>query len=390
MKLSQPASSSDIEAAREIARRLNQHRRRDDRSGAAPSPAVEPASADEALAPPKRLRPPPVPPRLAQRRPEPVEPPAFEPPEVDVEEPEAPPEPRPTPPPRPMPARLEAPPAPRVEAPPPAPRFEAAPAPRPAPPPPRVEIPAEPTGEFEAEFDPEEPPAFERTASSEDEEDDPLQLGDDSEVEIPEPEEDEPLGALTAAADAPVFRAPADDPALTPDDSGVGLDMDVEDASLSPEELVGGSVDAAEASPLDQLTEAAERSPFDDALLDEPGAGDEPVGPSWDDIVETCRELAQANGAMLVDPAGQVFAARGDWPTPGPHAIATKLVAMMEKTLKDAPTRSISAPLMGLHLTAWRVQLNEGLVTIAFIGRTPVKTEARPAIDNEIHRGTGA
>ena len=32
----------------------------------------------------------------------------------------------------------------------------------------------------------------------------------------------------------------------------------------------------------------------------------------------------------------------------------------------------------------------EGLVTIAFIGRTPVKTESRSAIDNEIHRGTGA
>jgi len=45
---------------------------------------------------------------------------------------------------------------------------------------------------------------------------------------------------------------------------------------------------------------------------------------------------------------------------------------------------------MGLHLTAWRVQLHEGLVTIAFIGRTPVKTEARPGIDSEIHRGTGA
>jgi hypothetical protein len=253
-----------------------------------------------------------------------------------------------------------------------------------------VEI-LEPTGEFEAEFDPEEPPAFQRNASTEDEEDDALELEGDAEIEIPEPDADEPLGALTAAADAPVFRAPGDDPALTPDDSSAGLDLDVDDASLSAEELVGGSDDDAEASPLDQLTEpAAERSPFDDALLDEPGAVEEPVGPSWDEIVETCRELGQANGAMLVDPAGQVFAARGDWPTPGPNAIATKLVAMMEKTLKDAPTRSISAPLMGLHLTAWRVQLNEGLVTIAFIGRTPVKTEARPGIDNEIHRGTGA
>jgi hypothetical protein len=327
---------------------------------------------------------------------------------VEVEEPEAPPEPKPTPPPRPSPPRVEAaPPPPRVEPAPapfeaaPAPafedqpvaRFEHTPPPRPAPPPPRVEIP-EPTGEFEAEFDPEEPPAFQRNASIEDEEDDSLELEGDAEIEVPEPEEDEPLGALTAAADAPVFRAPPGDPALTPDDSGVGLDLDADDvdvAALSAEELVGGNDEAAEASPLDQLTEpAAERSPFDDALLDEPGAVEEPVGPSWDDIVETCRELAQANGAMLVDPAGQVFAARGDWPTPGPNAIATKLVAMMEKTLKDAPTRSISAPLMGLHLTAWRVQLNEGLVTIAFIARTPVKTEARPGIDNEIHRGTGA
>ena len=117
---------------------------------------------------------------------------------------------------------------------------------------------------------------------------------------------------------------------------------------------------------------------------------EEPAPPSWDEIVETCKELAQANGAMLVDPAGQVFAARGDWPAPGPDAIATKLVTMMAKTLKDAPTRSISAPLMGMHLTAWRVPLSEGLVTAAFIGAAPVRAEARPAIDAEIHRGAGA
>jgi hypothetical protein len=261
------------------------------------------------------------------------------------------------------------------------------PPPRPAPPP-RVELP-EADGEFEAQFDPEEPPAFTRAASNG--EDEALEVADDLEVEVPEPEDDEPLGALAAAPSAPLFQAPAAEPALTPDDSGARLDLEVDGPGLSPEELVGGleAVEAVDGSPLDQLTET-ERSPFEDALLDEPPAAEEPVGPSWDEIVEICRALGQANGAMLVDPAGQVFAARGDWPTPGPNAIATKLVAMMEKTLKDAPTRSISAPLMGLHLTAWRVQLSEGLVTIAFIGRTPVKTEARPAIDNEIHRGTGA
>ena len=93
---------------------------------------------------------------------------------------------------------------------------------------------------------------------------------------------------------------------------------------------------------------------------------------------------------MLVDPAGQVFAARGDWPPPGPDAIAGKLVTMMAKTLKDAPTRSISAPLMGMHLTAWRVPLSEGLVTAAFIGAAPVRAEARPAIDAEILSGVGS
>jgi hypothetical protein len=364
MKLSQPASSSDIEAAREIARRLNQHRRRDDRSAATPEPA---ASSDEALSPPKRLKPPPLPPRLAQPRPEPAEP--IEPPVVEIEEPPAPPEPKPARKPlaraRPSPARVEAPKHPA--------------------PPPRVELPA-PADEFEAEFDPEEPPAFKR--SSWDDVGDALDEAADAEVELSEREDDEPLGALAAAPASPVFEAPAGDPALTPDDSGASLDVDVDDATISPEELVGGAV-AGEASPFDQLAEA-ERSPFDDALLDEAPSADEPVGPSWDEIVETCRVLGQAQGAMLVDPAGQVFAARGDWPTPGPNAIATKLVAMMERTLKDAPTRSISAPLMGLHLTAWRVQLNEGLVTVAFIARTPVKTEARPGIDGEIHRGTGA
>ncbi len=370
MKLSQPASSSDIEVAREIARRLNQHRRRDDRSAATPQPA---ASTDEALSPPKRLKPPPLPPRLAQPRPEPAE--LIEPPVVEIEEPPAPPEPEPEPgEPEPR-ARARIGPARRTS------RLRLRPAP-----PPRVELP-EPAAEFEAEFDPEEPPAFKR--SSWDDVGEALDEAADAEVSLSEPEEDdEPLGALAAAPVSPMFQAPAGDPALTPDDSGASLDVDVEDASISPEELVGGA-EAVDASPFDQLAEP-ERSPFDDALLDEEPAAEEPVGPSWDEIVETCRVLGQANGAMLVDPAGQVFAARGDWPTPGPNAIATKLVAMMEKTLKDAPTRSISAPLMGLHLTAWRVQLNEGLVTVAFIARTPVKTEARPGIDNEIHRGTGA
>jgi hypothetical protein len=62
----------------------------------------------------------------------------------------------------------------------------------------------------------------------------------------------------------------------------------------------------------------------------------------------------------------------------------------MDRTLKDAPTRSISAPLMGKQLTAWRVALADGLVTAAFIGDSAVRAETRPAIDAEIRRGAGA
>jgi hypothetical protein len=133
-------------------------------------------------------------------------------------------------------------------------------------------------------------------------------------------------------------------------------------------------------------------SPFDDVAP--PGAVSEelfdmPPAPSWGEIAETCMTLGHARGAMLIDPAGQVFATRGQWPDPGANAIATKLVAMMEKTLKDAPTRSVSAPLGGLHLTAWRVPLAEGLVTAAFIADAPLRAELRVPIDAQILAGEG-
>lgn len=297
MKLNPPASSSDLEAAREIARRLHQRRRREDRpagEGPAPAPA---APRPQPLAPP--------PPR-------PVRPLAAPPPQ--------PPPPQPPPPPA----------APEVASLDDLPSFDA-PAPDPEPP------------EDEA-FSVEEPsPAMEEPA-----------LGDD------EP----PFG------DTP--------------------EIEVEEPSVSPEEMVG----SPEPPPFEDLPApdalAPEPSPFD-VEIDE--AGDAPesaLPPSWDDVTDACLGLAQARGALLADPSGQVFAARGEWPEPGPTAIAAKLVSMMNRTLKDAPTRSISAPLMGLHLTAWRVPLEQGLVTAAFIADQPVRTEARPAIDTEIHRAASA
>jgi hypothetical protein len=174
-----------------------------------------------------------------------------------------------------------------------------------------------------------------------------------------------------------------------PADEGLP-EMEVEEPAVPPEELVGvpetpvfEDLPAPEAGPSSPLDLEFDEAPAEEVV-------DVSAPSSWDDVALACLDLSQARGAMLVDPAGQVVAARGDWPEPGPDAIAAKLVATMERTLKDSPTRSISAPLMGKHLTAWRVPLPAGLVTAAFIGDSPVRAEARPAIDAEIRRAARA
>ena len=276
MKLSPPASSSDLDAAREIARRLHQRRRREDRPHAdegVPGPQAVPSLVPPA--PPPAARP------FEARPPEPLAPPSWDEP--------------------------SGPDAPGLDA-------------------------LDALAGFGEPARPEEPPAV---------------------VDV--------------------------------------RDLDVQESPVSPEEMVG----IPEPVPLDDLTagEPVPPSPFD-VDLDEAPAEDmveiPAAGPSWDEVVVACLDVSKARGAMLIDPAGQVFAARGEWPEPGPDAIAAKLVSTLNRTLKDAPTRSISAPLMGKHLTAWRVPLAEGLVTAAFIGDAPVRAEARPGIDAEIHRGPGA
>jgi hypothetical protein len=307
MKLSPPASSSDLDAAREIARRLHQRRRREDQphAGAHGPGAHEPLS----------LVPPPQPPPAAPAQPPPRSIPRAEPP-----------------------LRPAAP----VE-----------PSPSAAPEPPR-------------------PVALEAPA--------PLS---------PLPSWDEPGGPEAPAIDGLDALAGIGEPPPADEPPAPG-DLDIEPPPVSPEEMVG----VPEPPALEGLAtgEPIPPSPFD-VELDEGTVEDMvevPTGPSWDDVVVACLDVSKARGAMLVDPTGQVFAARGEWPDPGPDAIAAKLVSNLNRTLKDAPTRSISAPLMGKQLTAWRVPLAGGLVTAAFIGDAPVRAEARPTIDAEIHRGPGA
>jgi hypothetical protein len=148
---------------------------------------------------------------------------------------------------------------------------------------------------------------------------------------------------------------------------------------LEPEPL-GSSPAAREGEPELELV-----ADLDSAMAEEPPPP--PLPPSWTEILQDCLFLARAKGALLIDLQGQIAASCGEWPAPGVEAIATRLVPAMDKALKDAPTRSVSVPLSGRHLTAWRVPVEGGLLTVAFVAEAPLKPEVRPSIDGELKRG---
>jgi hypothetical protein len=336
MKLNPPASSSDLEAAREIARRLHQRRRSADRSDREHREADGPAA------------------RV----------------------------------PSPLPVAPEQAPTPR-----------SLPTPLPTPPPVApAPVADEASSAFEAAFAFETPAAEAPSVVAEPELDDPVPPAHEAVFELPASMGFGPTAVAEDAAppswddaEAPAeitagiaaledLAAPAHDEA-----SGITLEPPPpEPAQVSPEEMIG----QPEADDDEDDTSLFDEAEAEDGTEEE--LFDSTPPPSWDEVVEACLELAAARAAMIVDPSGQVLAAGGSWPDPGPEAIAGRLVAMMERTLRDAPTRSISAPLGGQHLTAWRIPLAEGLVTAAFIGDAPLRAEIRPTIDAEIHRGPGA
>jgi hypothetical protein len=381
MKLSPPASSSDLEAARAVARRLHEQRRLSERPAAPPpivvrrppAPAAPAARLDvgPGVAPVPHVATPPhhaAPERPAQR-PAPVAPPVPEPPPLPATPPAvvAPRHPA-APPPVPAPPALEA--APR-----PAPERPSRPAPpeRPVAPPrpePRLAV-VEPA-----------PPSW------------------DEEQETPEIESADALADLGSGAadeDAPA----SDDDAIEIEETNTTLEEMVGAAGLPSADEIVGPADLEAGEPAIEEAEAFEPEPAAPAYPPKASPFDEnpslesmseelfdlPPTPSWNEVVENCLMIAHARGAMLIDHTGQVPASNGFWPEPGPEPIATKLVAMMEKTLKDAPTRSVSAPVGSMHLTAWRVPLAEGMITVAFLGDTPLRAEARTPVDAEILRG---
>ena len=310
MKLSPPASSSDLEAAREVARRLNR--------------IATPAE------PPRPLPPyTPLPGARAASLSPPARPFAAVPPPV---------------------AHPQAPHAPVAPVPPPpaiAPMF-APPEPEPAP-----EIKSGPEPEPEAHVAATEAPPERESTTAEESVARPY-------VETPPaaPVSEVPPAAPMPVASAPPLPAQAALPEGEPDTGPVQEEV---------EEIEEGT--AAE----DQAEEAEDY---------------EAVVPlTWSEIISSCQALAEGKGALLIAPEGRVIAVSGDWPSPGAEAIAARLVPAMDKALKDAPTRSVSVPLGGLHLTAWRAPMASGLMTIGFVADAPLRPDLRPAIDATLKKG---
>ena len=372
MKLNPPASSSDIEVARAIARRLHKRARGSEPASDAAAP---PSPAYEGAAPPEPGRPLAPTPSI---RPEALEP---EPPELEAIPPVLEPEP------------------PELEVTPPAlepepPELEAIP-----PEPPELSVPEAPEAPSPPGlFEPELPGGFEAdTGAFEPEPPEPPPAVGES------PFEPEPPGGYTVDAGTHEQGLPGGPAAEEPS-------WGEEEGEL-PEDAIGGNAaldglepsSAAGVSPEDLLPEEplseqswSEPSPLEaevEAPGEEPATAAEDLvevpEQSWDDVADSCLALAPAHGAMLVDPAGQVLTARGEWPEPGPEAIAGRLVSMMEKKLRDAPTRSVSAPLAGQHLTAWRVPSDDGDLTVVFMAEAPLRADVRPAIDTTIQAAGG-
>ena len=317
MKLSPPASSSDLEAAREVARRLNRVATPPEPPRPLPpyTPLPLPGGRAASASPP--------PPRPFAAAP----PPAPRVPAPHVAAPHVP-----------VAAAPPPPIAPVFAAPEPAPGFTPEPGFSPGPEP-KASAPAtEPPPERES-IDVDEPVAhpYVETAPA---------------AQVPEV----PPPAHIPVAPAPPLPTQASVPDREPDTGPVEEVEEIEE-DMEPEDRAE-EADSEAAVPL-----------------------------TWSEIVSSCQALAEGKGALLINPEGRVVAVSGDWPSPGAEAIASRLVPAMDKALKDAPTRSVSVPLGGLHLTAWRAPMTNGLMTIGFVADAPLRPDLRPPIDATLKKG---
>lgn len=226
----------------------------------------------------------------------------------------------------------------------------------------------------------EAPPAVSRYVS--------LGAGSVPAVPPPAPLAPPEVSAREASEEEPVAPPVAEEPPLPPDN---------EPASAA-DALLGTAGEATEFQPPAEATEAAEAEPSAPPLVEEesPLAGLEAALPSepapeppptWETLLSSVQALADAQAAMLIGPDKALVASSGDWPAVGAEAIARKLGPVVIPRLA-APGSIVPVKLGGQVLTAWRIEVEGQALTLAFLAGQAIGADSRPAIDEQIVRGS--
>jgi hypothetical protein len=123
-----------------------------------------------------------------------------------------------------------------------------------------------------------------------------------------------------------------------------------------------------------------------------PGLPEVPVppaapAPTWAQILEDCLDLAGCQGALLMDSQGGVLESCGQWPAAGVAAVAGKLQPIIEKKQQEAPGMPVPLRLGTRVLTAWRVAIGEGMLTVALLGDAAPPTAIRSEVDSQLRSG---
>lgn len=206
----------------------------------------------------------------------------------------------------------------------------------------------------------------------------------------PEPPAADPLAGMMGALSAATPEStggPPEAPFGVPSDPLAGL---------APEAPAGPPV-----APLSALS-GPSPDPFPPAPADagDPlgallnGAGAEPAAgppdspaPTWAQILEDCLRLARCQGALLMDSQGGVLESCGEWPSAGVVAVAGKLQPIVEKKHQEAPGMPVPLRLGSRVLTAWRVSIGAGMLTVALLGDSAPPPATRAEVDSQLRTG---
>jgi hypothetical protein len=185
-----------------------------------------------------------------------------------------------------------------------------------------------------------------------------------------------------AASDASPFDA---EPAAAPEPSPFDAEPAAASATSPFDEPAAGTDEPPIGEPFDAEPPPADASPFDpDDLVGEPPAVEEPPPPpalpEWPEVLAQCLKIATtAKGALVAGRDGHLVAGTGQWPAK-PDVIAGKLVPLIQKAGRSATQEPLAIKLGPNTLSSWQFEEEGELLTAAFISDAPLPAGVWPGL----------